>query len=135
MKVLRLYNFCFIFALRSSGGGIMRARLTLPPHQGGAKHLLAQYGERLVRVRYRYDEQRKRRLKTVELIVEESRWEPLLYPRSAAVGVRVGLPESDVRRRVKDAGGKWDPQRGLWLLRYNQVVALRLVERIVSTEG
>lgn len=113
----------------------MRTRLTLQPHQDGAKHLLAQYGDRLVRVRYRYDEQRKRRIKTVELIVEESLWEPLPYPRSAQVGVRVGLPESDVRRRVKDAGGKWDPQRGLWMLRYDQVIALGLVERIASAEG
>jgi hypothetical protein len=113
----------------------MRTRLTLQPHQDGAKHLLAQYGDRLVRVRYRYDEERKRRIKTVELIVEESLWEPLPYPHSAAVGVRVGLPESDVRRRVKEAGGKWDPQRGLWMLRYDQVVALGLVERIVSVEG
>lgn len=50
----------------------MRTRLTLQPHQDGAKHLQAQYGDRLVRVRYRYDEQRKKRIKTVELIVEES---------------------------------------------------------------
>ena len=54
----------------------MRTRLTLQPHQDGAKQLFAEYGERLVCVRYRYDERRKRRLKTVELIVEESAWEP-----------------------------------------------------------
>jgi hypothetical protein len=115
----------------------MRTRLTLQPHQDGAKQLLAQYGERLVWVRYRYDEQRKRRIKTVELIVKESFWEPILYPQpeSAQVWVRIGLPEGDVRRRVKEAGGKWDPQRGLWALRYDQVVALGLAARIVNTEA
>jgi hypothetical protein len=49
----------------------MRIRLTLHPHQRGAKQLLAQYGDRLVCVRYRYDESRKKRFKTVEVIVEE----------------------------------------------------------------
>jgi hypothetical protein len=33
-------------------------------------------GDRLVCVRYRYDEQQKKRCKTVELIVEEDGWEP-----------------------------------------------------------
>jgi hypothetical protein len=46
----------------------MRTRLTLRPHQRGAKQLLAEYGSRLVCVRYRYDEHGKKRWKTVELI-------------------------------------------------------------------
>ncbi len=112
----------------------MRTRLTLQPHQDGAKQLLAQYGERLIRVRYRYDEARKRRIKTVELIVEESSWEPSSYAPSTPVGIRVGLSESDVRRRVKDAGGIWDARRGVWRLRYDQAAALGLVDRIITTE-
>ncbi|MGE0825803.1 MAG: hypothetical protein AB7G75_32925 [Candidatus Binatia bacterium] len=113
----------------------MRTRLTLQPHQDGAKQLQALYGDRLVRVRYRYDEQRKKRIKTVELIVEESNWEPLAYPLSAPVGIRIGLPEGELRRRVKDAGGRWDSRRGLWVLRYDQVIALGLTDRIASAEG
>jgi hypothetical protein len=54
---------------------------------------------------------------------------------TASVGVRVELAEGDVRRRVKNAGGKWDPRRGLWVLRYDQAMVLGLVDRIVSTEG
>jgi len=54
----------------------MKARLTLKPGLKGTKKLTEQYGERLVRVRYRYDEKRKKRLKTVELIVEEIDWIP-----------------------------------------------------------
>ncbi len=50
----------------------MRTRLTLHPGQDGAKQLCVQYGDRLVCVKYRYDEQKKRRYKTVELIVEEN---------------------------------------------------------------
>jgi len=40
----------------------------------GTKRLVARYGERLVRVRYLYDEARNRRLKTVELVIEETPW-------------------------------------------------------------
>ena len=49
----------------------MQTRLTLRSGQKGTKRLIAQYGKRLVCVRYRYDAQKKKRYKTVELIVEE----------------------------------------------------------------
>jgi hypothetical protein len=46
-------------------------RLHLRPGQKGTKQLLAQYGDRLICVRYRYDARRKKGLKTVELLVAE----------------------------------------------------------------
>jgi hypothetical protein len=49
----------------------MQTRLKLNPGQRGTKKLVANYGDRLVCVRYRYDEQTKRRYKTVELIEEK----------------------------------------------------------------
>jgi hypothetical protein len=67
----------------------MQTRLTLQPHQRGAKQLLAKYGDRLVCVRYRYDFEQKRRLKTVELIVEECHWIP--ETKGENVGRRVYL--------------------------------------------
>ncbi len=54
----------------------MKTRLTLKPGQRGTEKMVSRYGDRLVRVRYRYDERRGRRLKTVELIVDETDWEP-----------------------------------------------------------
>ena len=99
--------------------------------------MLAQYGDRLVCVRYRYDAQRKKRFKTVEIIVAEREWEPPA-PRLTAdtiVGVRVGFAEGDMRERVKKAGGKWDRRRKVWELRYDQVVALKLEARIVKKEA
>jgi hypothetical protein len=112
----------------------MRTRLTLRPHQRGAQQLLAQYGNRLVCVRYRYDEQQKKRFKTVELIVEEREWEPCSPQRAAEslVRIRVAWPEVEVRQQVKRAGGKWHPQPGVWELRYDRVIALGLEERIVG---
>src|SRR6267378_3154372 len=52
----------------------METRLTLRAGMPGTKRLVARYGERLVCVRYLYDEIRSRRLKTVELVVEEASW-------------------------------------------------------------
>ena len=46
----------------------METRLTLRPGMPGTKRLLARHGERLVCVRYLYDDARNRRLKTVELL-------------------------------------------------------------------
>jgi hypothetical protein len=115
----------------------MRTRLHLKPGQKGTKELLAQYGDRLVCVRYRYDTQRKKRFKTVELIVAERDWEPPA-PRFTAetiVGVRIGFAEVAMRERVKQAGGKWNRSRKVWELRYDQVVALRLEARIVEEEA
>ena len=115
----------------------MRTRLHLKPGQKGTKQLLAQYGDRLVCVRYRYDAQRKKRFKTVELIIAERAWEPP-PPRFAAdtmVGVRVGFTEVEVRDQVKQAGGKWNRSRKVWEMRYDHVVALKLEARIVEEEA
>jgi hypothetical protein len=85
-------------------------------------------------VRYRYDAQRKKRFKTVELLVAERDWEPP-RPRFAPdqiVGLRVAFAEVAVRDRVNQAGGTWNPERRVWQLRYDRVVALGLNSRIVD---
>jgi len=85
-------------------------------------------------VRYRYDAQRKKRFKTVELLVAERDCEPP-RPRFAhdqIVGLRVAFADVAVRERVKQAGGKWNPERRIWQLRYDRVVALGLNNRIVD---
>ncbi len=115
------------------GSGPAKTRLTLQPGQRGARTLSARYGDQLVCVRYRYDEQQKRRFKTVELIVAESGWEPSKPYRQdkSLVHIRVGMPEVEVRRRVKRAGGRWHPQRRVWELRYDRVMEIGLENRIV----
>ena len=115
----------------------MRTFLHLKPDQKGTKQLFMQYCDRLVCVRYRYDAQRKKRFKTVELIVAEREWEPP-PPRFAVdtiVGVRVGFAEVETREQVKQAGGKWNRSRKVWELRYEQVVALKLEARIVEEKA
>ena len=112
----------------------MRTRLTLHPHQDGAKQLRDRYGERLVCVRYRYDETKKQRWKTVELIIDKSEGEPppLLRRDDTLVALQVTAREREVRQQVKAAGGKWKPRELVWELPYGQVVALGLTGRIVA---
>ena len=110
----------------------MRTRLKLNPGQPGTKKLAAQYGEQLVCVRYRYDARKKKRYKTVELIIDEAHWEPKVKPMSGGsiVGVRVGISEVSLQQRVKRAGGRWNPKLMLWEMRYDRVLGLGLRNRI-----
>lgn len=55
---------------------MLRTRLTLAPGENGTKKVVQRYGDRLVAVRYRYDAERRLRLKTVELIEEQTPWIP-----------------------------------------------------------
>jgi hypothetical protein len=114
----------------------METRLTLRPGMPGTKRLVARYGERLVRVRYLYDEARGRRLKTVELVVEETAWRG--KPRRARrddhdlVGVRIAWGETDLRAAVKTAGAIWRPRQRLWETTWGAVRALGLESRVVT---
>jgi hypothetical protein len=79
------------------------------PGQPGTKHLVSQYGARLVCVRYHYDAARFKRFKTVEIIVEEAEWQPPVRPfqQTEVVGIRVGLDELQWWQCIKAAGGRW----------------------------
>ncbi|HJW75916.1 MAG TPA: hypothetical protein VJ787_09640 [Thermoleophilia bacterium] len=70
----------------------------------------------------------------MELLVAERGWQPP-QPRFAhdqIVGLRVAFADVAVRDRVKQAGGTWNPERRVWQLRYDRVVALGLNSRIVD---
>jgi hypothetical protein len=119
---------------RPSESSTSRVRLHPKPGQKGTKQLLAQYGDRLICVRYRYDAQRKKRFKTVEILVAERDWEPRRprFTHDQIVALRVAFADVAVRAQVKQAGGTWDPARRVWQLRYDRVVALGLNSRIVD---
>ena len=114
----------------------MQTRLTLRPGMPGTKKLVARYGERLVCVRYLYDETRNRRLKTVELVIEEVPWRGCARkPRRNDhdfVGVRVAWDEADLRIAVKKAGGIWRPRQKLWEMPWNAVRTLGIGHRVVT---
>lgn len=52
----------------------METKLTLKPGKRGTKKLVRKYGNRLVCVRYRYDENTGMRYKTIELIIDAHPW-------------------------------------------------------------
>jgi hypothetical protein len=111
----------------------MKARVTLKPHQRGAKKLHRQYGDQLLYVRYRYDSVRKKRFTTVELIVDEADWMPRSRPASdQIVGVRVDVTERDLQKRIKQAGGTWNRRKKVWYVQYDTVVEFGLQARMVS---
>lgn len=103
------------------------------PGQPGTKKLLAKYGDRLERVRYKYDKRARRSRLSVELLEEEKFWYPGFnrLPETAPVGLRIDYLEEDVRSKVKGAGGRWDPELRIWFLPKRHAIALGLLDRIV----
>ena len=115
----------------------MRTRLKLKPGQKGTKSLVEQYGDKLVCVRYRYDEEQEKRYKTIELIVDEIKWrpKPKLIPGDTIVGIHIKWGEKEIAHRVKQAGGKWHPQKRVWEIRYDRAVELGLVRKNETRRG
>ena len=110
----------------------MKTRLILKPEQRGTKSLAKTYGDDLVCVRFRYDENLRQRLKTIELIIERVDWEPPTpkYPPSRLVPLRIEGYELDLRSQVKASGGKWDPKRRLWFVKYGNIKGTPLEKHI-----
>jgi len=100
----------------------------------GTKKMVEKYGDDLVCVRYRYDSVKRVKYKTVEIIVEKRLWDTkaLEIKRDRIVGVKVGIDEIEIRKKVKDAGGKWNHEQRVWELNYNSVKALKITDRIVK---
>ena len=112
----------------------MKTRRTLLPGQPGTKKFVARYGAELVCVRYRHDAERNLNIKTVELIVEQSPWQPnsRRIPGNKRVPIRINYGERDLGARVKAAGGKWNKSRQVWELAYQKVSELGLLDRMVQ---
>ena len=78
----------------------------LKPGQKGTRKLVEKYGASLLCVRYRYDEIRGVRLKTVEIIVEEKAGKlPLRYRDEDTVSVIVAYTEKALRDRLEQIKG------------------------------
>ena len=109
----------------------MKSYCHLKPGQNGTKRLLEQYGDKLLCVRYRYDETRKARFKTVELIVEERPWQPPFRFRDDDLApVTVKFDEMDLREKLRKARAKWDPEAKVWLVPYRKIRGTELEARI-----
>lgn len=79
----------------------MKTRVKLKPGQKKTKKLTAQYGDTLVCVSYHCDVKNRNKIKTVEIIVDESDWTPTKagYPAGAMVPLRIGSQEKAKQNR------------------------------------
>jgi len=66
-------------------------------------------------VRYRYDEASCARIKTVELIVDKTSWQPPTrkFGDDDLVPLRIGFAEKDLMESAKAAKGRWNPEARL----------------------
>jgi len=95
---------------------MLKTRLTLTPGANGTKKLVERYGKRLVSRAVSVRPRPAARIKTVELIEEETP----LTPSSAIDLVQIGDEETAEREKAREAGGRWnrerketmDPERG-----------------------
>ena len=109
----------------------MKSYCHLKPGQNGTKRLVEQYGTKLLCVRYRYDEQRRVRLKTVEIIVEERPWQPPFRFRDEDLApVTVGFGETTLREKLRKLRATWEPQAKVWLVPYGRIRGTELETRI-----
>jgi hypothetical protein len=119
---------------------MLRTRLTLKPGAAGTKKLFAKYGSRLVAVRYRYDEERQTRCKTIEIIIEEIPWTPTddaasrrapAYNPDDLVDVYLAPAERALHQAIHRRDGTYNDHDQTWTLRYADALSLRITHRIL----
>jgi outer membrane lipoprotein-sorting protein len=100
----------------------------------GTKKMVEQYGENLICVRYRYNAEKKVKFKTVEIIVDKGFWdlEEEKLKDAKQVEIKVDYKETEIRTKVKAAGGRWNPEKKVWELGYREVQNLGLAGRILK---
>lgn len=113
---------------------MIRTVRTIAAGHTGSLKLQKAHGEDLICVRYRIDENRGIRLKTIELVIERKPWKPQVVRTAPGreMFIRIGLEEFELQSRVKKAGAVWHHDRRLWQLSFGHIQALDLQDRIVS---
>ncbi|MFQ5628930.1 MAG: hypothetical protein ACE5I1_09235 [bacterium] len=108
----------------------------LLPGQPGTKKWFERFGDRLVCVRYRYDAERRRKTKTVEIVVDEGPWLPnsKRIPHNKVVYVRIKYGEAHLGRIAREVGGKWNREKKLWEMPYKEAIAMGFQDRIVGAK-
>jgi hypothetical protein len=114
----------------------LKARLILKPGQPGTKNLVKKYGDSLLCVRFKYDMEKQQRLKTVELIVERTEWTPPAsrYSEDSLVYLSIEAADMPMRLQAKAAGGRWNPGKRLWFVKYGKIAGTLLEKHIYVDE-
>ena len=108
----------------------MEITKTLQPGDMGTLNLAESYGEQLVCVRYRVDENTRTRYTTVELIIDEKPFRQRTTRFS--VLVRIKFEETELRDRVKATGARWNSEEKAWLMDYKIATKMKLKDRIIK---
>jgi hypothetical protein len=114
----------------------MRTIKKMQPGTKGTKKLVDIYGDKLVCVRYRKDDQRNRNVKTIELIIDENAFSTNASEISMNKLLCLDVKEEEalLGRAIRSEGGKWNRKAGVWELPYKKVLALGLEGRIVKSK-
>jgi hypothetical protein len=79
------------------------------------------YGDNLVYIRYRCDEERGKRYTTAEIIVHEADWmPPHSKKQTPRVDIRMRWSEKELQAAIGAAGGGWNREKKLWNLPYTR---------------
>jgi len=83
-------------------------------------------------VRYRYDEVRGVKLKTVEIVVDEKPMQSPRFKDGGMVPVSVAFDETELRELLKKIRARWEPQIKMWIAPYRLIRGTPLEERIAA---
>jgi hypothetical protein len=109
----------------------MKAYGHLKPGQKGTHRLVDRFGPALICVRYRHDERTGDNLTTAEIIVDRRPRGAPRYRDTDMVDVTVPYTEMSLRKRLKAAGGRWNPEEHVWQVSFGAIRGdVELVERI-----
>ena len=114
----------------------MITKRTLYPGQPGAKKWIKKYGQNLLCVRYKYDQNTQKKMITVELVADMQEWHKDLrrIPKNKIVPLKIKFGEVDLGIRVRALGGTWNREKKVWELPFGVVQALGLTDRIVNND-
>jgi hypothetical protein len=107
----------------------MKTRLILKPGQPGTKRLVEKYGEPCCAS---VSSMIVNRGSAVELIVERTAWTPppSRYAVDTLVPLRIEVADMPLRLQAKAAGGRWNPEKKLWFVKYGNISGTPLEKHI-----
>ena len=77
----------------------------------------------------------EKRYTTVELIVDEKPWQPPPFKPEDILHVEIAFDETDLRHKIKAAGGRWSKTTKTWKIPFKVIRAIGLEDRIIEKEN
>jgi len=107
---------------------------TVRAGQPGTQKWLRKCGNALVCVRYKYDAEKRRKIKTIDLVVsdEPRAQDSKMIPKNKIVSVEIRYGEKDLGRVARAAGAVWNRKEKIWRMIYRDAVNLGLEDRIIG---